>query len=133
MLIETAVLNQVAATSGVTDLVASRIYYVRAPQSVAAPYVILSMVSSVPWYVHGSKAGLIESRLQVSIFAATYASVKAISVAIRTSLECFVGTMGGAGGIYVGVIFFDGEVDLPFDDELKFYGVADDYKLIYNE
>ncbi len=133
MLIETAALLELKNTSAVTALVSSRIYYVKAPQDVTAPYAVISKISALPFYAHDGPAGLAISRLQISIFATTYAAIQSISTAIRAALECFTGTMGGVGGVYVGVVFFDNETDLPFDDEQKLYGVADDYRLIYNE
>jgi len=129
--IENALQYTLANTAGVSNLVGSRIYYVKAPQDVVKPYVVIQKISAIRFYAYSGESGLDDTRVQISIFATTYASCKAIAAAIQTAISAFVGTMGGAGGVYVGACFYDNEVDLPFDDTLKLYGLALDYKLLH--
>ena len=129
MLIEQAILDELIGTSGLTDLVGQRIYYVKAPQDVTNPYVIFTKVSAPREHDHDGSAGLVSARFQFSAFATTYYVVKQIAVQIQTVLQAFSGTMGE---VTVGGSFYQNEVDF-WEEDTKLYHVACDYLIWYNE
>jgi len=133
MLIEQALMTKLG-----TDLVAqlsTRIYFVKAPQNVTAPYLTFQKVSAVRGHAHDGPDGSVESRFQFNVFAATYKECKDTMEALRASLDGFTGVMGGAGGVTVGRCFYDMETDL-WEEEVApggLYGIAADYLILYLE
>jgi hypothetical protein len=136
MNIEQAFQVELLETSAVTALISTRAYYVKALSDVSLPYLVIHSISNIPVRPYVTAAtGKLVTRLQVSIFATTYASCKAISAAIKTAFDGFSGTMGTAG-IVVGCCFLDNEYDLPFEDSpikegTGIYGIGVDYILHY--
>lgn len=129
MLIEQAILDELIGTSGVTDLVGTRIYYVKAPQNVTTPYVVFTKVSAPREHDHDGSAGLVGARFQFSVFAKTYYETKQIAVQIQTVLQAYSGTMGE---VVVNGAFYQNEVDF-WEEDTKLYHVACDYLIWYNE
>lgn len=101
------------ATAGLTALVSNRIHWIVAPQAVAAPYMILSVISSVPGYTMNGQDALTESRVQVDIYAKTYAAAKSIAAQVKSALSGFRGTISGV--LFDG-IFIASERDTFTDD-----------------
>lgn len=132
MQIEQAVLKALLADSGVTGLIGQRLYYVKAPQDVAKPYVVFFKASAPREYSHDGASGLARPRFQFSCFAMTYKKAKQIAEAIRGVIEAFSGTMGGAGGVEVGSCFCINESDI-FEDNTQLYHVAVDYLIWHKE
>lgn len=130
MLIEQALMTQLKATAGLTSLVNERIYFVKAPQNVKNPYLVIQKISAVQAHTHDGNANLSEARIQLSAFADTYKEVKDINAQIKSALDNFIGTMGGTGGVYVGSCFLDNETDLSEND--LFYSPVD-YLITYSE
>ncbi|HMT13134.1 MAG TPA: DUF3168 domain-containing protein [Aestuariivirga sp.] len=110
---EKALMARLLAAAGLTSLVSNRVYWVIAPQGVAAPYIIMSVISSVPGYTMAGKDALTESRVQVDIYAKTYASAKAISAQVKSALSGF---RGGVSGVTFDGIFIASERDTFTDD-----------------
>jgi hypothetical protein len=131
MLIEQAIKKELMDASGVTDLISTRLYYVRAPQDVTKPYVVFFKVSGPREYSHDGASELANPRFQFSCFATTYYEAKQIVTAIRTVLEGFDGMMGGDGGVSVGGCFCVNETDI-YEDDTDLFHVAVDY-LIWHE
>lgn len=132
MLIEQAILNELAGTAGLTAIVGQRIYYVKAPQDVTVPYVVLFKVSGVREHSHDGASGLGNPRFQVSCFAETYYQAKQIAQQVQSALQGFSGTMGGEGGTPVGASFYANEMDI-YEEATKLYHVALDFMLWHSE
>jgi hypothetical protein len=94
-------------------LTGTRIYWLRAPQNVAAPYVVLQTVSAIPDVSHSGPSGLVAGRVQADCYGLTYASAKGAARAVSGRLSGFRGTQGGT--VFDGV-FKDSERDLYEDD-----------------
>jgi hypothetical protein len=120
------------ATAGLTALVSTRIYFVKAPQDVTNPYVVVSKISGVREHAHEGASGLAHPRFQCSVFATTYKEAKSIAVQIQTALQGHSGTIGGAGGVEVNGIFYDDEVDF-WEEEHGLYHIAMDFRIWHNE
>ncbi len=129
MIIENAVRTALANDVALAALVGARIYYSVAPQDTLTPYVAMSLVSSIPDHNFQGASNLTLARFQFSIFAATYLLTKQIADAIKTVLQGYSGTLGGAGGVAVNGCFYEDEVDLDPEQQTNLYGLAVDYRL----
>lgn len=129
MIIEQAVRDQLHSDTAIHTLVTDRIYYVKAPQDVTNPYIVLQKISGVRGHSHDGADGSVQARIQVSIFATTYKEAKDISEAVRAEIDDYKGTMQS---VTVGHCFFDNETDL-FEEGEGLYGIADDYLILYTE
>ena len=132
MKIEQALSKELLAVDGVTDLIAQRLYYVKAPQNVTKPYVVFFKASGPREYSHDGASNLARPRFQFSCFATTYYVAKQIAEAIRAVIEAFSGTMGGAGGVEVGSCFCINESDI-YEDNTQLFHVAVDYLIWHKE
>jgi len=132
MQIEQAVLTELLADSGVTDLVGERIYYVKAPQDVGKPYVVFFKASAPREYSHDGASRLARPRFQFSCFATTYYEAKQIAEAIRAAIEAFSGTMGGDGGVEVGSCVCLNESDI-YEENTQLFHLAIDYLIWHKE
>ncbi len=132
MQIEQAIKKELMAASGVTGLISTRLYYVRAPQNVTKPYVVFFKVSSPREYSHDGASELARPRFQFSCFATTYYEAKQITEAIRVTIEAFSGIMGGDGGVEVGSCFCINESDI-YEEDTQLFHVAVDYLIYHKE
>lgn len=131
MRIEQALKKYLEAQSGLTALVGERIDYVRAPQDVAAPYLVFFKVSGPRVHSHDGVSDLANPRFQFSCFAGTYYEAKQVAEQVQTALDAYSGTMGGAGGVSVGACFYENETDI-YETDANLFHVAVDY-LIWHE
>ena len=128
-MIESALMTKLNAIAGVTALVSTKIYFVKAPQDVTAPYLVIQKISAPRSHSYEGADGLVTSRWQFTAFATTYKSVKDIGDAIRAGLDGFTGLFGA---VRVGYCLYDNETDL-YDDDARLYGLAADYLINYTE
>lgn len=84
-------------------------YWVRAPQKVKQPYVVMQKVGGTPDYHMTGPSGLVSSRVQIDVYGDTFTLVTSISRQIKTILS------GYAGGA-IQAIFVDSERSLPAAD-----------------
>lgn len=126
--IETVLYSTVTAAAGVTALVGTRVYPVRAPQEATAPYVTYRRVSDLPHLTHGLESDSGAGRWQFDCYAPTYAQVKAVAQALKDALN---GQRVTAAGGERMVAMNRGELDLPFESELGYYRTTVDFRLIY--
>lgn len=131
MLIEQALEKELASSTALTALVGQNIFYVRAPQDVKAPYIIIQKISTLPDHAHDGIANIADSRFQITCFGETYKEVKDINIIIDGVLQNFVGLLSGAGGVYVGRCFKDGEIDL-WEDAVGLFNSPLDYLIQHN-
>ena len=91
---EESLVDLLKAHTALTSLVGSnpaRIYWMRAPQGIARPYLVMQIVSSIPDVTHGGPSGLIGSRVQIDCYGDTYASTKTTARAVTGRLSGFRG------------------------------------------
>jgi len=132
MQIEQAIKKELLADSGIKSLIGERLYYVKAPQDVAKPYVVFLKASGPREYSHDGASKLARPRFQFSCFAMTYYEAKQIAEAIRAAIEAFSGTMGGTGGVEVGSCFCINESDI-YEEDTRLFHVAVDYLIWHKE
>lgn len=91
------------------QLAGGRRHWVRVPQGEALPYIVLQRVSADRRYTMQKQTRLIASRVQIDVYAETYAEVRSIGAAIVATLSNYRGQ--GIEAIFVGP-----DRDLPAED-----------------
>lgn len=125
--IETALMTHLLAQSAVTALVARRIHYLKAPQNVGTPYIVVTKISGPRKHSHDGSSQLAHPRFQFSCFAKTYGGAKGVTAALQTALQGYSGTMGGGSGVAVGNVIYEDETDLDPGENNELFGVGVDY------
>lgn len=131
MRLDEALYSYLSGTAALTALVGLRIYPVIAPESASAPYLVLTEISKINEPVSGGSGPDYEVRYQVSVWADTYASARAVAVQVSTALKNYSGTMGGAGGVVVSIIYEETESEF-YEPTTEKYHIAMDY-LIWHQ
>lgn len=126
-MIESTIKTYLESQSGLTSLIADRIFYVSAPQDVETPYIVMTKVSDRLEQSLIGSSGLSTARIQFSIFAETYYDTRLISAQIQSAL---VGKVGTVSTHYISCVF-DGEFDL-YDSGAGLYQLAMDFIIKYN-
>jgi hypothetical protein len=132
MIIEQAIHDELLDTSAVTALVGQNIFYVKAPQDVVAPYVVITKITSPRSHTHDGADGLCETLMQISIFTQTYYEGKQIAVQVQAVLDSYQGTMGGDSGVIVNSCFYENEVDL-YEEGQELHHLACDYRIRHDD
>lgn len=82
-----AIFAKLSADSAVAAIVGTRIYANRAEQAAQFPYVVFTMVSSIPDQTHGEASELDSTLVQFSCYASTYHAARDLRQAVRAALE----------------------------------------------
>jgi hypothetical protein len=130
MIIENALLTYLGAQGGLTALVSTRIYYVKAVQNTAYPYIVFFKVSSPRNHSYSGSSHLAESRFQFSIFAETYNETKSIAAQLQTALQGKTGNIGTSPGVDVGATFYSNETDM-YEESTGLYHCALDFLILH--
>lgn len=134
MKIQDALHYKLANTSGVTDLVSSRIYQVEAPQEVVHPFIVFTQVGGfMPAHTSYADDHPRAARVQVSAWSKSLDEAQDIAEAVIDAIQDFIGTMGGAGGVTVQRIFRVTEPMEYRDPTSGWFSVATDYLIWYEE
>jgi hypothetical protein len=110
---EANLIAKLLATAGVTALVSTRINWSRRPQGSALPAIVLHRIDGSPDYHHAGASGLVQSRVQVDCWAASYGAAKAIARAVETAVTAQTFTQGATR---FDVILIADERDSTFDE-----------------
>jgi len=124
MTAEESIVARLAATTGVTSLVGTRIYPMQAPQTAALPLVTYQRISTVRAGSLRGSGGLADPRIQVDCWAENYGAVKALADQVRRALDGYA-----APGVVALIL---GEHDL-LDDEGRRHRVSQDYSVWVDE
>ena len=108
MPIESALYSKLAATSGVTALVSTRIYPNAIPQNASLPAIAYQVISTDRNYRHAGQSNVALPRIQITVEASSYSSAVAVCAAVRAALSGYQGTVGA---VVIGGIFLETEYD----------------------
>ncbi len=97
------------------------------PPTTSATYRVISAVEEM---TNDGPTGFVKARIEYNTWATTYASSKALAVAIRDILNGYTGTL--PDGTAVHNIWRDNSTD-GFDQDSRLYRVQADYFVIYTE
>ncbi len=109
MSIETAIVARVAAYSGLSALVGTRIFpQGTAEQETTKPYLTYSKISAVRQSTMGKRARIVRARIQIDVYAAT----KLSAIAVRTQvINAFDNWSGTSDSITIQYSTLDTEMD----------------------
>lgn len=95
------------------NVVGSRIYPTQAPQGilVTSPFIVLNTISTTPVNTKKEASTLDRTRIQVSIFADSYAAISLTSNDVRLLLENVINQDVLSDGTIVQCSTFEGQVD----------------------
>jgi len=102
--------------AGVSAIVGTKVYPLRAPRDIAFPFVIYQTIGGAPEHCMVSDAGVRGTLVQLSSWAAEHAAALVLAMAVETSLKDFSGTLGGIGGVTVDRIFAETEIVDDLDE-----------------
>lgn len=133
-----AIYTMLAANTGVTGLVSTRISPNYAPQANELPFLIYTSVDSTHEHNMGGASSMRHSRVQIDSYATTYASVQAIAEAVRLALDSFVGYVDvGTERVEISKLFIETTRDLyePSEDASQrgIHRVSQDFMVTITE
>ena len=129
MSIETALYTQLSGYAGLTDLVSTRIYPLILPQDCSLPAVTYFRVSGPRIHAMGSDTGNAMPRFQISCWASTYSSVKAVATQVRAALSRLQDTVDS---VVIEDIFIENEMDV-YDPDVETYHTSLDFIVMHRE
>ena len=129
MSIEETIYTRLSGYSGLSALVADRIYPNVKAQDAALPYVTYRRVSSTRYSAMGTDAPVVKARFQLDVFAATYDSMSAVRDQVRAAMQRW---RNSGTGSTVQDTFIENETDL-FEDDTRQQHVAIDVEVNYIE
>ena len=133
MSVESQIVSRLAAVSGVTALIASRVYPVIIPQNATLPAVCYQRVSTNRPSCFGNDAGIVQARFQIDCLsesepgAATGA--RAVAAAVISALQRW---STNSGSPTVHDIFIDNQSE-DYEPETKIHRVIIDIIVWYSE
>ena len=136
MIIRTAVYNTLSGSSNLTGIVSTRIYFIKMPQSTIYPAVTFEMLpTSGRVHLMGADSVLAMETLRVTVWgeAKDFTNMETAAGYIKTLLQDFTGTMGGAGGISVERIFLETNQPTMFNAGVGVYQISQDFEVWYQE
>lgn len=110
---ETALIAQLLATSGITAVTAQRITWLRRDQGGPTPAIVLHRIDGGRDYHSTAPSGLVESRVQADCWAKTYKDAKRAAVALEAAVS---GARFVRDGIRFDAIFVIDERTDSFDE-----------------
>jgi hypothetical protein len=118
-----AVRDVLVAAPSVAALVGARVYAQVAPQGTPRPFVVLTVVSAVPYHTHdGLPAELLEAaRVQVDSYGAEYVATHAVAGAVD-------GVLGALSGPTLSATRDSMRDD--YDNETSLHRVSADYSVL---
>lgn len=135
--IETAIWKALTDEATINALIGtspSRLYPLIAPQGAALPYMVFQQISGVRDYTMDGPSGYVDSRYQITCWAATYPAAKRLFEVVRKFFNGFNATVLNRKLQYVA---FENEVDRfakqPGVDVIDAYGKQIDIKITFDE
>ena len=126
--VEYAIKARLEAVSGVTDLVAARIYPAVLPQNPTLPAITFQRIDG-PRLSAMTNDVWAEPRIQINSYAAKYTGAKALAQQVRIALQRWSGT---SAGVVIHDIFIENDRD-NYDDEVEAWRVIADYLVQHDE
>lgn len=125
MSIETALYDRLSNYAGLTALVGTRIYPVKAPQNVTDPFVTYFLVTASPIGALAADTDIETPRYQVSGWSLSYDTAKSIGDQIKSALKRYTGTNDGV--VIIDSLYLN-RVDLH-DPETDYHQDALDFEI----
>ncbi len=101
MTIEEAIFYHLTHDAGVIAIAAARGYPLMVPPETTLPAWAYQVITADGDDTHSGPSGLRMCQVQITCIGNKYSEAMALGNAVRASLDGYVGTMGGAGGLKV--------------------------------
>lgn len=128
MSVETVLFDRLTTHSGLTALIEERCYSLVLPQNATLPALSYFRVSTMRHSAMGADTGLASARFQVSVWADSFSSARAVATQVRSALQRWSTT----SGTVIQDIFYLNETDLH-DPQVNGYHTACDFQVHYEE
>lgn len=116
--------NRLSTDGEILAYVGSKIYPDIVPQNVQYPFVVYTIVNSLPVDFKDGQSNLEEITLQVDVYTQNYDDTQILSNLIRNRLDRFVGTVEG---VEVQSIKYMSATSQVFNAELSVYWMSIDF------
>lgn len=127
--IEEALQGHLEGHAGLSALVSNRVYPMVGRQNTTLPYATYQLIDGESLARHGGQMGKANPVFQITVWASTYATAKAVAEQVKLAMIAFIGTFSG---IVVDAVDISGARDMV-DDETRALGVSRDFSLIHAE
>lgn len=135
-MIEQAIYARLAAFSGLSALVGTRIYPLFAPERPVSPFVIYQRISAERTGSIYGPSNIAIPRFQIDAYATTYAGAKAVATQVRLALDNYRGTVSYTGGsTKIRCAVLANDLDL-YEDSIQpdpLYRVSMDFMVYHDE
>jgi hypothetical protein len=134
MYVEKALLNHLLAQTGLTALVADRIYSVWGEQETEEPYIVFFKVSGQRVNSHNGFSHLVNAAYQCSVFSKDLLKAQQIVAQLNLALDGqhgVVGTSGEDTGVFMDITH-ENDQEL-YENGTGFYNFPVDYLIKYQE
>jgi hypothetical protein len=116
--------SRLSTDGSITDYVGTKIYPDITPQNVQYPFVVYTIVNSLPVDFKDGQSNLEEITLQIDVYTQSYDDTQDLANLIRNRLDRFTGT---AEGIDVQTIKYMSSDSQVFNAELSVYWMSIDF------
>ena len=116
--------NRLSTDGDILTYVGTKIYPDIVPQNVQYPFVVYTIVNSLPVDFKDGQSNLEEITLQVDVYTQNYDDTQQLSNFIRNRLDRFVGTVEG---VEVQSIKYMSATSQVFNAELSVYWMSIDF------
>jgi hypothetical protein len=116
--------NRLSTEGAILAYVGSKIYPDIVPQNVQYPFVVYTIVNSLPVDFKDGQSNLEEITLQIDVYTQNYDDTQELSNLIRNRLDRFVGTVEGVEVQTIKYMSSDSQV---FNAELSVYWMSIDF------
>ena len=118
--------NRLSTDGEILAYVGSKIYPDIVPQNVQYPFVVYTIVNSLPVDFKDGQSNLEEITLQIDVYTQNYDDTQILSNLIRNRLDRFVGIVEG---VEVQSIKYMSATSQVFNAELSVYWMSIDFKV----
>lgn len=116
--------NRLSSDGSITAFVGTKIYPDITPQNVQYPFVVYTIVNSLPVDYKDGQSNLEEITLQIDVYTQSYDDTQQLSNLIRNRLDRFVGTLENVEVQTIKYMSSDSQV---YNAELSVYWMSIDF------
>lgn len=128
--VENTIIRKLLSIDPVTDIVSDKITPAKLDQLVEFPSIKVQLISDVGQVTHNESQELFRASIQIDCFSDTYGQVKALSRQVKKGLDNWKGTIEG---IQVQGVTYINSFDEPYDGEVNYYRLSQEYEVWYCE
>ena len=130
----TAIRTRLINDSDVTDVCGQRIYPQAFPENVTFPAIRYSVTGSSRQPLVDAASGVVESDLEIDIYASTYLVCNELAKAVRETLQQYAGVVGSLDILGIRVVNQMELYETPVDsDDVGLFRVIFDLEVVHGE